>query len=134
MAPSIEVQYEGSVNTPIWLNDTAFSVRKLPPRSDTVASYVPGRTIVEQHETYTYDDLKPTFPDKHWGSLEEVSYSDKGLLGDSTFKNLLFTATDVFDYNPKVGTEIHGVDPAKNGLARLIATRGVVFFRQPEEI
>src|SRR6202011_2273671 len=56
-------------------------------------------------------------------------------LGDPTFKNLLANATDVFDYNPKIGTEIYGVDlanlsdAAKNDLALLIATRGVVFFR-----
>jgi taurine dioxygenase len=67
--------------------------------------------------------------------LEKVTYNDKGLLGDPSFKNLFANATDVFDYNPKLGTEVHGVDlanlsdAAKNDLALLIATRGVVFFR-----
>jgi sulfonate dioxygenase len=90
---------------------------------------------VDSHDNYGYDDLKPSFPDKHWPPLEGVPYNDKGLLGDPTFKNLLANATDVFDYNPKIGTEIYGVDlanlsdAAKNDLALLIATRGVVFFR-----
>jgi alpha-ketoglutarate-dependent taurine dioxygenase len=67
--------------------------------------------------------------------LTEVPYQDKGFEGDPHFRNLLSAATDVFDYNPKIGTEIHGIDLAnltdaqKNDLARLIATRGVVFFR-----
>jgi sulfonate dioxygenase len=98
--------------------------------------YVPGRNVAELHdETYKYEDLRPSFPDLKWAPLEETPYHDKGLLGDSEFKNLLSSATDVFDYNPKIGTEVHGVDLAnltdaqKNDLARLIATRGVVFFR-----
>jgi sulfonate dioxygenase len=101
-----------------------------------IHSYVPGRTAVKKHdETYKYEDLRPRFPDITWPALTPVEYHDKGLLGDANFKNLLSSATDVFDYNPKVGTEIHGADLAsltdlqKNDLARLIATRGVVFFR-----
>ena len=98
--------------------------------------YVPGRTAVEKYdETYEYEDLRPRFPEVKWPALGEIPYEDKGLLGDPQFKNLLSSATDVFDYNPKIGTEVHGVDLAnltdaqKNDLARLIATRGVVFFR-----
>ncbi|KAJ4351789.1 uncharacterized protein N0V89_007133 [Didymosphaeria variabile] len=105
------------------------------PTGNTL-NYVPGRTTIKkQHETYKYEDLRPRFPDITWPALTPVEYHDKGLLGDANFKNLLASATDVFDYNPKVGTEIHGVDLAnltdlqKNDLARLIATRGVVFFR-----
>lgn len=98
--------------------------------------YVPGRTIVQRHnETYKYEDLRPHFPDITWPAYTEVPYVDKGQLGDPEFKNLLADATDVIDYNPKIGTEVHGIDLStltdlqKNDLARLIATRGVVFFR-----
>ncbi|KAF2188134.1 TauD-domain-containing protein [Zopfia rhizophila CBS 207.26] len=105
-------------------------------KSSAPVKYVPGRTVIESHdETYEYEDLRVRFPDVHWPALEEVPYHDKGLEGHPEFKNLLDAATDVFDYNPKIGTEIHGVDLAnltdsqKNDLARLIATRGVVFFR-----
>lgn len=101
-----------------------------------VHNYVPGRTTVKKHDgSYQYEDLRPRFPDIVWPALTPIEYNDKGLLGDANFKKLLASATDVFDYNPKVGTEIHGVDLAnltddqKNDLARLIATRGVVFFR-----
>jgi alpha-ketoglutarate-dependent taurine dioxygenase len=99
-------------------------------------NYTPGRNVVEKHdETYKYEDLRPRFPEVKWPALTELPYHDKGLLGDPEFKNLLASATDVFDYNPKIGTEVHGIDLAnltdaqKNDLARLIATRGVVFFR-----
>jgi sulfonate dioxygenase len=97
--------------------------------------YTPGRSIPESHEHYEHEDLRPRFPDVHWPRLTEVPYQDKGFEGDPHFRNLLSAATDVFDYNPKIGTEIHGIDlvnltdTQKNDLARLIATRGVVFFR-----
>lgn len=103
-------------------------------------SYEPGRTVVQKHNTYAYEDLLPSFPDLHWDPIGPVPYQEKGLLGDPAFKNLLNTATDVFDYAPKIGTEIHGVDLAnltdaqKNDLARLIAVRGVVFFRGQDNL
>jgi alpha-ketoglutarate-dependent taurine dioxygenase len=102
-------------------------------------SYVPGRTIVENHGVYEHEDLKPYFPDRKWPAIPELPYSDKAHLGDPSFKNLLKNATDIFDCNPKIGTEIHGVDlanlssAAKNDLALLIATRGVVFFRDQKK-
>ena len=94
---------------------------------------------MEAHETYEFDYLRPRFPDLKWEPLREVAYEDKGLLGDPKFRNLLDTATDVVDYVPKIGTEICGVnlktltDAQKNDLARLIATRGVVFFRNQHD-
>ncbi|CRG83907.1 hypothetical protein PISL3812_01263 [Talaromyces islandicus] len=103
-------------------------------------SYEPGRTVVQNHDTYAYEGLLPSFPDLHWDPIGDVPYQEKGLLGDPDFKNLLNAATDVFDYTPKIGTEIHGVDLAnltdaqKNDLARLIAVRGVVFFRKQDNL
>lgn len=97
--------------------------------------YEPGRTHVEDHQDYQHKDLLPYFPDIHWNPLTKVPYDDKGLLGDPKFRNLLEAATDVFDFTPKIGTEISGIrlanlsDAQKNDLARLIAHRGVVFFR-----
>ncbi|KAI5840738.1 hypothetical protein DFP73DRAFT_173707 [Morchella snyderi] len=101
--------------------------------------FTPGYTKVEDVENYEHEDLKPSFPDVAWPPLEEVPYSDKGLLGDPEYKDLLAAATDLFDYTPKIGTEIHGVqlkdlnDAQKNDLARLIAFRGVVFFRDQKD-
>ncbi|KAF2754617.1 TauD-domain-containing protein [Pseudovirgaria hyperparasitica] len=106
----------------------------------SVLGYEPGRTHVDTYEEYEHEDLKPHFPDVKWPELEEVSYQDKGIQGDPNFKNLLADATDIFDYNPKLGTEIHGVNLAKltnaqkDDLARLIATRGVVFFRDQQDL
>ncbi|KAL6710032.1 hypothetical protein ACN47E_009823 [Coniothyrium glycines] len=128
MAPGL---IEPQVSTP-----TQTLATKQVPRTNNVHGYVPGRTAVQKHdETYEFEDLRPRFPDITWPAYTELPYEDKGLLGDPTFKHLLADATDVFDYNPKIGTEIHGIDLAnltdlqKNDLARLIATRGVVFFR-----
>ena len=104
-----------------------------------VVSYEPGRTVVDSHDSYEYEELRPTYPDVHWDALAEVPYQDKGLQGHPRFYNLLKDATDVFDYNPKIGTEVYGVnlakltDAQKNDLARLIAFRGVVFFRSQDD-
>lgn len=102
--------------------------------------YEPGRTVVESHDFYELEDLCPSFPNLHWEPLSEVPYHDRGIHGDPRFRNLLDSATDAFDYNPKIGTEIHGVnlakltDAQKNDLARLISTRGVVFFRNQTDL
>lgn len=59
--------------------------------------------------------------------------------GDKEFRALLADATDVFDYTPKIGTEVHGIslaklnDAQKNDLARLVSVRGVVFIRGQDE-
>ncbi|KAK0645121.1 putative alpha-ketoglutarate-dependent sulfonate dioxygenase [Lasiodiplodia hormozganensis] len=109
-------------------------------KSPSTLNYEPGRVPVETHENYEHDDLKPRFPDIKWPALGPIPYEDKGLKGDPNFRNLLDAATDVFDYNPKIGTEIHGVklaqltDAQKNDLARLIAVRGVVFFRNQDDL
>ena len=102
--------------------------------------YEPGRTTVEVHEEYEYDDLRPTFPDVHWEPLTEVPYNERGTQGDPRYGNLLSDAIDVFDYNPKIGTEIHGINLAKltdaqrDDLARLVSMRGVVFFRNQTDL
>lgn len=122
------------------INANGHSSGKKPITRSQRIQYEPGRTDVENSADYEYDDLRPSFPDLHWGPLTEVPYHDKGLNGDPQFRNLLDSATDVFDYNPKIGTEIHGVnlakltDAQKDDLARLIATRGVVFFRNQTDL
>ena len=115
---------------------TSTTTLKQAVKSTNSHNYVPGRTTVTHHDdTYEFEHLRPRFPVITWPALKEIPYTDKGCLGDVNFRNLLSSATEVFDYNPKIGTEIHGVDLAnltdlqKNDLARLIATRGVVFFR-----
>ncbi|KAL5114810.1 hypothetical protein ACEQ8H_007303 [Pleosporales sp. CAS-2024a] len=128
MAPGlVEPQFQPTATTP---------TAKPTCTTGNVHGYVPGRTTIKkQDDPYEYEDLRPHFPDMTWPAYQEIPYADKGLLGDAHFKHLLASATSVFDYNPKIGTEIHGVDLAsltdvqKNDLARLIATRGVVLFR-----
>ena len=101
--------------------------------------YEPGRTQVQTHEDYEHADLLPRFPNVHWDPLQEIPYHDKGLDGSEDFRELRKATTDIFDYTPKIGTEISGVNLAKltaaqkNDLARLIAVRGVVFFRAQDD-
>ncbi|KAI1615763.1 taurine dioxygenase [Exophiala viscosa] len=108
-------------------------------QSPLAEHYEPGRTPAEHHDDYQFDELRPSFPDVHWDALREVPYEDKGIRGDPRFSNLLDAADDVFDYGPKIGTELTGVNLAqlneaqKCDLARLIATRGVVFFRNQDK-
>ena len=108
-------------------------------KSGNKFGYEPGRIVVKRHESYAHEDLLPSFPDQHWAPLEAIPYNDRGLLGDPKFRNLLRDATAIFDYTPKIGTEIHGIrltqlsDTQKDDLARLIAVRGVVFFRQQDD-
>jgi len=104
-------------------------------------NYVPGITPVNNHpeDAYPYDQFRPAFLEHSWEPLKHVPYEDKGLLGDPHYRNLLDAATDVFDYTPKIGTEISGIqlrgltDAQKNDLARLVAHRGVVFFRDQSD-
>lgn len=66
--------------------------------------------------------------------------NDKGHLGDPEFKNLFKGNTKVekFDLSPNYGTEIDGIqlseldDAAKNDLALLIETRGLLVFRNQD--
>ncbi|KAJ5924532.1 TauD-domain-containing protein [Penicillium verhagenii] len=133
MAPSLEEPIVASSPAPI-----------IVPLKGVAAGnkfgYVPGRTLVKEYTSYDYDDLLPSFPNIHWKPLEEIEHQDRGISGDPKFRNLLQDASNVFDYNPKIGTEIHGVDLAnltdaqKDDLARLVAYRGVVFFRDQKNL
>ncbi|CAC9893553.1 unnamed protein product [Aureobasidium pullulans] len=129
MAPYLQ---EATVPASTEISDIKASVKSAPKKA---LSYEPGRTVAESHENYPYEHLLPTFPDVKWEPLKEVPYHDKGIDGSPTFDALLSTATSIRDYNPKIGTEVEGIDLAnitdaqKNDIARLIATRGVVFFR-----
>ena len=97
--------------------------------------YEAGKVEVEDHSDYEHEWALPYFPDVKWPALKEVPYIEKGVFGDPNFKHLLSSATDVWDYTPKIGTEVSGIDLAnitdaqKQDLARLISVRGVVFFR-----
>ncbi|KAI9734884.1 MAG: hypothetical protein M1834_001964 [Cirrosporium novae-zelandiae] len=134
MAPSF---VETIAQTSTWEDEPL--THKVVPLKSNKLDYEPGRTIIENHDSYEHEDLRPYFPDIQWEPIADVPYEDKGLCGDSQFRNLLESATDIFDYNPKIGTEIHGVnlakltDAQKNDLARLISIRGVVFFRAQDD-
>ena len=102
--------------------------------------YKPGQTQIENHEHYEHQDLLPRFPKVHWEPIPILPYADKALRGHPQFRNLLSQASDVFDYNPKIGTEINGINlatltgPQKDDLALLVSIRGVVFFRNQADL
>lgn len=132
MAPSIE-------GIPAVQRLSHSIVPKTETLEDNKLGYTPGRTVVERHDNYPHEDFLPSFPDTHWGPIEELPYEDRGLHGDPKFRNLLANATDIFDYTPKIGTEVSGINLARingaqrNDLARLVAERGVVFLRGQDE-
>lgn len=97
--------------------------------------------LKDEDETYEYNYLRPVFPDIKWAPLEVFETSDKGNFADknNNYENLFRDAYSVTHLNPKIGTEIVGInlaeldDVQKNELALLISERVVVFFRdQPE--
>lgn len=133
-----------SFKTGLEAEDAKLPETRLPPKPRPQGHllsevYTPGRTAIAKHDPYQHENLLPKFLDLHWEPLQEVTYQDKGLQGHPNFHNLLAKASDVFDYNPKIGTEITGVhlahlsDDQKNDLAQLIATRGIVFFRNQDD-
>jgi sulfonate dioxygenase len=103
MAPSLE----GSVQ--VYYAPKQSWPARVEVNPSRATNYEPGRTIVATHDAYEHEDLLPSFPDLRWEPLQETPYEDKGLQGDPRFRSLLAGATDVFDYNPKIGTEISGV-------------------------
>ena len=140
MAPFLEERSAVTVSTNI---KPAHINRPSAPaavKQNRIIAYEPGRKTIETHDEYEHEDLRPVFPDVHWEPLTEIPYSDRGLQGDPQFRNLLANATDIFDYNPKIGTEVHGInlakltDVQKDDLARLISIRGVVFFRDQTDL
>ncbi|OOF93265.1 hypothetical protein ASPCADRAFT_132972 [Aspergillus carbonarius ITEM 5010] len=68
-------------------------------------------------------------------NLEERPFVDRGLSADPNKSRLLNAAQAVIHLTPEIGTEIVGLqlteltDEQKDDLARLVAERGVVFFR-----
>lgn len=156
MAPSLEEPvYASDVGTTI---DTIHKLSLRPeqnnPKDDAIVrevelvkdgvltalpKYEPGRAAVESHDNYEHEDLRPSFPDVHWEPLKEIPYHDKGLLGDPKFRSLLSAGAKITDLVPKIGSVVEGVrlasltDAQKNDLARLIATRGVVFFKNQDD-
>ena len=123
------------------INHDFDSIKRIVSRKPAL-KYLPGRTDVDwqNDDFYEHEHLLPAFPNLHWNPIGDIPYQDKGLRGDPQFRNLLSRATDVFDYNPKIGTEVHGVnlatlsDAQKDDLARLVSIRGVVFFRHQTDL
>ncbi|PYI16289.1 tfdA family taurine dioxygenase [Aspergillus japonicus CBS 114.51] len=65
-------------------------------------------------------------------------FTDRGLSSSPNKQDLLSAATEIIHLTPEIGTELTGLqltqltDVQKNDLARLVAERGVVFFRDQQ--
>ncbi|PIG87834.1 tfdA family taurine dioxygenase [Aspergillus arachidicola] len=71
-------------------------------------------------------------------NLTEKPFTDRGLSADPTKSRLLKAASAITHLTPEIGTELSGLqlkdltDEQKDDLARLVAERGVVFFRDQD--
>lgn len=98
--------------------------------------------LPEQHtRKYKYEDLEPAFPDIKWEPLAEIDVpEDAGKRADPEYKQLFAAATEVDHLTPGFGTVLYGLklselnDKQKDELARLVAFRGVVFFREQNDL
>ncbi|ANB14845.1 Jlp1p [Sugiyamaella lignohabitans] len=133
------------------------SIKNLDIKSDT-----PEKTRKDlqfDKSEFRYPNYAPTFnPEQKYPPYEQFEFKDPGLLADENLANLFpngLPSTDAdkrapantqivkFGYShieltPKFGSEIRGVqlsqlsDEAKNDLARFVAERGVVVFRDQD--
>lgn len=89
---------------------------------------------------YEFADLVSWFPKIHWSPLEPYEYKDKGIDADPEYKELFAAAERIDHLTPKLGTVLYGVqladltDKQKDQLARLVAYRGTVFFRNQDKL
>lgn len=95
----------------------------------------------QRARNYEHEHLLPAYPDLKWDELKEIPVpEDRGLFADPDYTNLFAAATDVEHLTPTFGTVLHGVklsqltDAQKDELARLVAFRGVVFFRDQGDL
>lgn len=92
-----------------------------------------------------YPEYLPTWnPNQKFPNYTFAEYHDKGLLADGELKNLFpdgigsGSRYSVKRITPKLGSEINGIqlsqlsDSAKNDLARFVAERGVVVFKNQD--
>lgn len=91
--------------------------------------------------TAKFPDFLPTWnPNEKYPPLKFFKYEDPGLKADASFKNLFPQDGDytVKKLSPKLGSVVSGIqlsqlnDEAKNDLARFIAERGIVAFRDQD--
>lgn len=98
--------------------------------------------LPEQHNRkYEHEDLLPDYPELDWAPLEDIDVpEDAGIRADPQYKALFAAATEVDHLTPGFGTVLYGVkladlnDKQKNELARLVAFRGAVFFREQDDL
>ncbi|KAK1991373.1 TauD-domain-containing protein [Colletotrichum falcatum] len=98
-----------------------------------------GKAGVDLSNGYPYRPPWPLFLDDAYNIRnKEREYTDAGSMADKSKKKLLGAATKVTDLTAHIGTEIDGLQlkdltaEQEDGLALLIAERGVVFFRDQD--
>ncbi|KAG0354218.1 hypothetical protein BC939DRAFT_520199 [Gamsiella multidivaricata] len=92
-------------------------------------------TIIENNIVISADDNDVTLAERN---THATRVAGKG--ADPEKKALFASVTKRIDYSPKIGTELHGIklsqltEQQSEELAALIAERGVVFFREQDDL
>ncbi|KAF4637739.1 hypothetical protein G7Y89_g353 [Cudoniella acicularis] len=85
-----------------------------------------------------YKNYLPTWGNERYAPLERFEHRDHGLDADPEYPELLPAGVTITELTPTIGTEISGVqlsklsDAGKNQLARYVAERKVVAFRDQD--
>jgi sulfonate dioxygenase len=92
-------------------------------------------TVVENSIVISADEKESTLTERN---THATRVAGKG--ADPEKKALFASVTKRIDYSPKLGTELHGIrlsqltEQQSEELAALIAERGVVFFRDQDDL
>ena len=86
-----------------------------------------------------YQNYLPTWnPEQKYPPLEPFEHKDVGIDADPNYPELLGEGVKISDLTPTIGSEVHGIqlstlsDAGKSQLARLVAERKVVAFRNQD--
>lgn len=117
---------------------------KLAPAPEMVNAFNYTGTVYGDVGNYEYADFLPSFPEVSWEPLEEFQVDDRAKYGDKAYKRLNREIEEqggsIKWVNPTLGVNIVGASIKKlstdalDDLALLIATRGVVFFRNQADL
>ncbi|ETS85973.1 hypothetical protein PFICI_03998 [Pestalotiopsis fici W106-1] len=93
----------------------------------------------EEFPAAKYPNYLPTWdPDQSYPPLEAFPFADRGQGVDTTYPDLFGYGVEVSEISPKTGSEIQGLqltslsDSGRNQLARFVAERKVVVFREQQ--
>lgn len=132
--------FPGSLKPPTKMGSIQPSEQKdlvLPPRPPNLPhpEYRTPRGVSPLDSVRAAGLQYPNYTPFKLPNLSIQPFTDRGLSSSPNKQALLSAATEIIHLTPEIGTELTGLqltqltDVQKNDLARLVAERGVVFFR-----